>query len=361
MKVLVTGATGYIGSAVASALLKRDHQVVGLARSARSAATLRHRGIEPALGDFGDPGTLGAVVAAANVDVVVSTASLGATNGDNATTFARDRDAVRAIQAALQGPEQALVFTSGSAVFGVFNGGERTDVVYDEDSPVPLPASTFAPASAAVHPLLVAGFGDSMAARVEAEREVLEHPSTRGIVIRPGLVYGHGGSYDIPALIRRARERGRAGHLGSGGTTQSYVHVDDLAALYCLAVEHAPRGATLHGVTADVSQRELALAVSRMLGAGEETDSLTLVEMLGMNAGERTALTLTKYLSENLSRRLGNLFTPPPSVGFGISLSLDKRLAAAKTRRLLDWSPARRDILEDVEAGSYATQSSPRV
>jgi nucleoside-diphosphate-sugar epimerase len=360
VKVLVTGATGYIGSAVASALLKRDHEVIGLARSARSAATLRDRGIEPALGDFGDPAILGPVVGAASVDVVVSAASLGATNGDSATTFARDRDAVRAVQAALRGPEQALVFTSGSAVFGVFNGGEQTNVVYDEDSPVPLPASTFAPASAGVHPLLVAGFGDSMAARVEAEREVLEHPSTRGIVIRPGLVYGHGGSYDIPALIRRARERGRAGHLGSGGTTQGYVHIDDLAALYCLAVEQAPRGATLHGVTAEIGQRELAHAISRMLGAGEQAESLTLVEMLGMNAGERIGLKLTKRLPEHLSRRLGNIFTPPPSVGFGISLSLDKRLASAKTRRLLGWSPARTDILEDIEAGSYASQSSPR-
>jgi nucleoside-diphosphate-sugar epimerase len=357
VKVLVIGATGYIGSAVADALLERDHQVLGLARSERSAATLTDRRIEPVVGDFGDPPALGAVVAAAEVDVVVSAASLGAAAGDNATTFARDRDAVRAVRAVL-GPGQALVFTSGSAVFGVFNGGEATDVVYDEDSPVPLPALTFAPASAGVHPLLAAGFGDSMAARVETEQEVLQHPDIRGIVIRPGLVYGHGGSYDVPALIRRARERGRAGHLGSGGTIQSFVQIDDLAELYCLAVERAPQGATLHGVTADVSQRELARAVNRMLGAGEHTDSLTLVQMLGMNAGERLGLKLTSRLPANVSRGLGELLKPPASVGFGISLSLDKRLSSAKTQRLLEWSPAGEDILEDIEAGSYATQPS---
>jgi nucleoside-diphosphate-sugar epimerase len=361
VKVLVTGATGYIGSAVATALLKRNHQVLGLARSERSATTLRDHEIEPVMGDFGDPANLAAAVAAAAVDVVVSAASVGATAGDNAKTFARDRDAVRAIQAVLHGPDQALVFTSGSAVFGVFNGGEGTDTVYDEESRVPLPASTFAGASAGVHPLLVAGFGDSMAARVETEQEVLKHPGTRGVVIRPGLVYGHGGSYDIPALISRARERGRAGHLGSGGTTQSYVHLDDLAALYCLAVERAPTGATLHGVSADVSQRELARAVSRMLGAGDDTDSLTLVQMLGTNAGERLGLTLTRRLPPNLSRRLGDVFTPPPSVGVGISLSLNKRLSSAKTRGLLDWHPARADILEDIEAGSYATEPSRHV
>ncbi len=354
MRVLVTGATGYIGSAVASALLERDHRVLGLARSEASAATMRDRGIEPAAGDFADPAALGAVVAASKVDVVVSAASVGASAGDNATTFARDRDAVRAIQRALCGTEQGLVFTCGSAVFGVFNGGEGSDVVYDEDSPVPLPASTFAPRSAGVHPLLAAGFGDSMAARVETEQEVLRHTGTRGIVIRPGLVYGRGGSYDVPALIERARERGRAGHLGSGGTTQSYVHIDDLAELYCLAIESAPRGATLHGVTADVSQLELAQAVNRMLGTGEETESLSLEQMLGMSSGERLGLTLTRRLPALMSRKLAGVLKPPPSVGFGISLSLDKRLSAAKTRRLLGWSPARADILQDIAAGSYA-------
>jgi nucleoside-diphosphate-sugar epimerase len=355
MKVLVTGATGYIGTAVAGALVNRGHQVLGLARSERSAATLRERGVEPAKGDFGDPATLGAAVAASAVDVVVNTASVGASAGDNAATFARDRDAVRAIQAALNGSDQALVFTSGSAVFGVFSGGEASDLVYDETSPVPLSASTFAPPSAAVHPMLVAGFGASMAARVETEHAVLGHPNVRGIVIRPGLVYGHGGSYDIPVLIARARARGRAGHLGSGATIQSYVHLDDLAELYCLAVEHAPGGATLHGVIDDVSQHELAVAVNRMLGVGEDTDNLTVVQMLGMNAGERLGLTLTKRVSPSLLGKLGSVFTPPPSVGSGVSLSLNKRLSSEKTRRLLGWSPTRTDVLRDIEAGSYAT------
>jgi hypothetical protein len=93
-----------------------------------------------------------------------------------------------------------------------------------------------------------------------------------------------------------------------------------------------------------------------MLGAGDQTDSLTLREMLGMNAGERLGLTLTKRLSPNLSRKIGNLFTPPASVGSGISLSLNKRLSSDKTRRLVGWSPSRTDILRDIESGSYATQ-----
>jgi nucleoside-diphosphate-sugar epimerase len=357
LKVLVTGATGYIGSAAANTLLRRGHQVLGLARSERSAAALRDEGIEPAMGDFNDSASLRAAVAASDPDAVVSIASVGASAGDNAGTFARDRDAVRAIQGALRRPGQCLVFTSGSAVFGVFNGGDATDVVYHERSRLPLAASTFAPPASGVHPMLAAGFGDSMAARVETEQAVLGHPEIRGIVIRPGLVYGHGGSYDVPALIDRARARGRAGHLGTGGTIQSYVHLDDLAELYCLAVERAPQGTTLHGVTADVTQRELARAVSAMLGAGDRTDTLTLGQMLGMSAAERVGLALTKRLSRSLSRMLGRTLTPPPSVGSGISLSLNKRLSSEETRRLTGWSPSRTDILSDIECGSYATRA----
>ncbi len=356
MRVLVTGATGYLGSAAARSLLGRGHEVLGLARSAGSAARLRERGIEPVMGDFGDPATLGPVVTRADPDVVVSVASLGASAGDNAVSFVRDRDALRAVRAALQRPDQALVFTSGSAVFGVFNGGEATSVSYDEDARLPLPASTFARPALGVPPLLVAGFARAMGARVETEQAVLGDTSIRGIVIRPGLVYGHGGSYDIPTLIARARARGRAGYLGSGGTTHSFIHLDDLAELYCLAVEHAPRGATLHGAVGDITQRELAGAVNRMLGAGERADSFTLVEMLGMNAAERLGLTATRHLSLGLSRRVGSLFRPPPSVGSGISLSLDKRISSDKTRRLLGWAPTRTDILQDIESGSYATR-----
>ena len=256
MKVLVTGATGYLGAVAAEALATRGHQVLGLARSERSANALRKRGIEPVMGDFGDPVSLANAVHEARPDVVVSTASVGGASGDQAA-FARDGEAVRAMREALADHGGALVFTSGSAVFGVFNGGDATDTVYDEEARLPLPASVFAPASAGVHPLLAAGFGEAMAARVETERAVLADGDVRGVVVRPGLVYGRGGNSDLRSLIDRARKEGRAGHWGSGGTTQSYVHVEDLAELFCLAAELAPHGAILHGVTADVTQREL--------------------------------------------------------------------------------------------------------
>lgn len=355
MKILLTGATGYIGTAAAKALIARGHEVLGLARSEQSAAKLRQMGAEAVMGDLGDSSSLAMAVVASDVDAVVSTASVGASNGDNAATFARDRAAVGVMQEALGDSGKTLVFTSGSAVFGVFNGGNATEVAYGEDAVVPLPLEVFAPRSARVHPMLGAGLGEAMAARVETERAVLDDPRLRGIVVRPGLVYGYGGSLDIPAVISMARANGRGAHLGAGTTRQSYIHLDDLADLYCLAVERAPQGTILHGVVDDVSHRDLAAAVSRMIGADDRTDSFTLEQMLGLNAAARLGLRLTARLPSSINRRLGRALAPPSSVGTGISLCLNKRLSSDKTRDLLGWSPGRRDILEDVEFGSYGS------
>jgi uncharacterized protein YbjT (DUF2867 family) len=109
MKVLVTGATGYLGAVAAEALAMRGHEVLGLARSARSASALRVRDIEPVMGDFGDPVSLGNAVREAKPDVVVSTASVGGTGGDE-TVFARNGDAVRAVREARIDQGGALIF-----------------------------------------------------------------------------------------------------------------------------------------------------------------------------------------------------------------------------------------------------------
>ena len=255
--------------------------------------------------------------------MIVSTASTGSLGGD-ADTFKKDRDAVRVMLAALEGSGKTLFFTSGSAVVGTFAAGEANTVVYDEDVQLPLPEEVFAPAAAEVHPMIVAGFGAAMAARIETEKEVIGATGLRGIVMRPGLVYGHGGSYDLPKLIELARKQGVTPHLGTGGTLHGYVHIDDLADLFPLAVTKARKGAVLHGVVDEVSQRDLAAAISRMIGAGDRTANLTLPEMFGL---------------------LGPV---------GISLSINKRLSADKTKRLTGWSPTRTDILHDLEFGSYA-------
>ncbi|GAA4558940.1 NAD-dependent epimerase/dehydratase family protein [Pseudonocardia xishanensis] len=347
---MVSGATGYIGGAVARVLRDHGHEVLGLARSERSATALRDRGVVPVAGDFGDPAGLSDAVRAADPDAVVSTASLG----NDASTFAKDRDAVSALRDALGDDRRKLVFTSGSAVFGTFSGGEATETVHDERAVLPLPPEVFAPASAKVHPVLALGFGAAMKARVETERLVLTAAGVQGIVVRPGLVYGHGGSFDVPTLISLARAHGHGVHLGAGATIQGYVHIDDLAELYRLAVESAPAGTVLHGVAGEVTLRELAAAASRMIGAAGRTEGVGLARMLGMTGLSATGFGLTRRMPTGLARRLQAVFPPPAGAGAGLSVSLGKRLSAEATRRLLDWSPQRHDILEDVESGSYA-------
>ena len=253
MKILVTGATGFIGAAVARKLSQQRHEVLALSRSDAAAAKLRAAGLTPVAGDFAVPASLAAP--AAQVDAIVSTASIGQVEG-TPESFAKDRDAVAVMTKALGDLGKPLIFTSGSAIFGVFTKGEASPTIFDEDHPVPLPASVFAPPEAEVPPPFIEAFGGAMAPRAETERAVLKAAGVRGIVIRPGLVYGEGKGYDLPNLIALAKNHGAAPHLGAGGVRQGYVHIDDLVRLYVLALERALAGAILHAVT-----DEIALAI----------------------------------------------------------------------------------------------------
>jgi len=322
MRILVAGATGFIGGAVARKLSQLGHQVVALTRSvAADAANLRAAGLTPIAGDFANPASLAAP--ATQVDAVVSLASIGQIEG-TPESFAKDRDAVEVMIKAAGDAGNPFIFTSGSAIFGVFTKGEASPTIFDEDHPVPLPASVFAPPMAEIPQPLIDGFGGSMAPRAETEKAVLDAAGVRGIVIRPGLVYGEGRGYDLPNLIALAKTHGAAPHLGVGGVRQGYVHLDDLVELYVLALERAPAGTMLHGVTDEIALGNLAVAVSRLVGARGRTESLSLMEMYSRGGGG------------------------------GVSLSVNKRLASEKTRKVLNWTPTRYDILEDVEHGSYA-------
>jgi nucleoside-diphosphate-sugar epimerase len=321
MKILVTGATGFIGSAVARKLSQQGHEVVALSRSGAAAAKLQAAGLRPIAGDFANPASLAAP--AAEVDAVVSTASIGQVEG-TPEGFAKDRDAVAVMTKALGDSGKPLIFTSGSAIFAVFTKGGASPTIFDEDHPVPLPASDFAPPEAEIPRPFIDAFGAAMASRAETETAVRKASGVRGIVIHPGLVYGEGKGYDLPNLIALAKTHGAAPHLGVGGVRQGYVHIDDLVELYVRARERAPAGTMLHAVTKEIALGDLAAAVSRLVGAGGRTEALSLIEMYTRGGGG------------------------------GVSLSVNKRLASEKTRKVLDWTPTQYDILEDVERGSYA-------
>jgi nucleoside-diphosphate-sugar epimerase len=231
MKILVIGATGYIGSAVAEALAAAGRQVLGLSRSAASDARLAAFGIEPVRGALDEPGRLAQLTA--GVDAVVWAATA---NREDV-----DAPAIDATLAELVGTRKTFLYTSGTWVHGATHGA-----VADEES-------LLAPAAI-------------VAWRVAVERRVLATPGIRAIVIRPGIVYGSGGG--IPALLTASvREHGAVRFVGNGENRWAVVFRADLAELYVRALADAPAGSVFIGAQG-TSDRVLDLARAASTGQG---------------------------------------------------------------------------------------------
>jgi nucleoside-diphosphate-sugar epimerase len=321
MRLLVTGATGYIGAAVSRALQEGGHDVVGLARSQASASRLQANHLSAVPGDFKDAQSVLEAIDATVPDAVISTAGVSGPLGED---FKQTQNTVAAMAKHLDGSNRTLIFTSGSAVFGVFAGGNQSPLVFAEDTPLPLLRDTVAPSGAGIPGFVRQGFMAAMAARVEAEQAVLKTAGLRGMVVRPGNVWGQGGSFDLPAQIKIARKLKAAPHFGPGHTTHGYVQIDDLGQLFRLALEHGTAGEVFHGISEEASQREVAAAISRMVGTQGRTASVSTLKMLALGG---------------------------PA---GISLSANKRLLANHTRARLGWNPETLGVLHDIEFGSYA-------
>jgi nucleoside-diphosphate-sugar epimerase len=296
MRVFLTGATGYIGRVVAERLQTAGHQLSGLARSDTSAAKLHEAGITPVRGDFADPKSIG--LAARAADGVISLA----TTYDPTT----DGPAIEAILDALAGSNKPFIYTSG-----IWSHGDTGGKVVDESSP-PNPA-------------------ELVRWRQAVEERVLQGAKRgiRSVVIRPAIVYGRGGG--IPAgFVESARNRGASQYVGTGENRWPLVHVDDLADLYLLALEKAPPGTLLLGVSGPSQPvREIAAAASRGAGAGGKTSSWPLAEA---------------------RKKLG---------AYADALALDQQASGKRAQELLGWRPHRPDILEEMEGGSYASRSRP--
>jgi nucleoside-diphosphate-sugar epimerase len=291
MQVFLTGATGYIGSAVADRLRAAGHRVTGLARSDAAAARLKAANISAVRGDFSNPASVGA--AARSADAVISMA----------TTYdpSVDGPAIDAILDALAGTNKPFVYTSG-----IWSHGDTGGAVVDETSPP--------------HPASLVAWRQGVEDRVrEGERRGI-----RSVVIRPAIVYGRGGG--IPAaFVKSAREEGAARYVGTGDNRWPSVHIEDLADLYLLALEHAPAGSVLLGVNGPSQPvREIAAAASRGAGAGGRTVSWPL---------------------EQAREKLGP---------YADALVLDQQASGRRAKELLGWKPHRPDVLEDIERGSYA-------
>jgi len=291
MNVFLTGATGYIGSAVADALRGAGHEVSGLVRSDAAAARLTAMGVRPVRGDMADPASIAA--AAREAEGVISAAS---TNDPVADTAAAG-----AIVEALLGSGKPFVYTSGIWAYGDTAGRVVTET--SGATPAPL-----------------------VAWRSAVERVVLQAAGSgiRSVVIQPGVVYGRGGG--IPAtFVDSARRDGAAKFVGTGENRWPLVHVDDLAELYVRALEHAPAGTLLIAVAGpSVRVGDIARAASEGAGAGGKVVAWPLAEARQV---------------------LG---------AYADALALDQQASARRAEELLGWKPFRPGILDELRHGSYA-------
>jgi nucleoside-diphosphate-sugar epimerase len=302
MKIFIVGASGYIGGSVAAALVKQGHAVSGLARSDQTAAALQQRGIAPVQGALDDAAALGSAAKAADV-------TIGAANADH-------RVAAEAIVKALTGTGKTFLHTSGSSIVGTPARGEFVPAVFDEDTPfTPPPARK---------------------GRVEIDNMVRGAVGMRGIVIAPSLIYGlgHGlnpNSIQVPWLIALARKAGVAKHIGSGENRWANVHIDDLVPLYLSAIEMAPPSAFYFAENGENSMREICEAISRMLGQGGKTQSMSIAEAAaewGEGAAENT-------------------------------MGSNSRVRAKRARAELGWKPLGRPLIDEIERGCYADPAAP--
>ncbi|RFA14315.1 epimerase [Subtercola boreus] len=302
MTIFLTGATGFIGSAILRQLLADGREVTALVRSGEKAATVSELGAHAVVGDITDTRLL--EEQARQSDGVIHVASPG-----DETSAAIDDALVTAVLAGLEGSDKPYVHTGGIWVLG--NGAELT-----ESSPQDPPAIT--------------------AWRGGVEQRVLDAEGVRTTLIMPGIVYGYG--QGIPNMLVQAPrttvvsgETGASGEsslklIGSGDQHWSTVFVDDLAALYILAFDRAAAG-------------------SVYLGAGGENPT---VRQLGEAAA--TAAGLEGRVSPSTDEEMYGMLGKP----FAEALLLDQQATGSAARRDLGWEPKGPSLLDELRTGSYA-------
>lgn len=292
MKVFVTGASGFIGSAVVPELLAAGHTVVGLARSEESARALAASGAQVQRGSLDDVDALRTAAAAA--DGIIHLAFIH----DFANMAASVQTDVRAIEtmgAALEGTGKPMVIASG--LLGIAPG---RPVLETDAAPPGWPRG-----------------------KAEETMIALASRGVRTSILRLSpSVHGEHDHGFVAYLVGQARANGAAAYVNEGTSRWPAVHRLDAARLFRLALEKAPAGSRLHGVHDEgIPTREIAEMIGRRLG-------VPVVAKKQEEAGEY--------------------------VGFLASfLAMDTPASSAATRQLLGWSPQRPGLLADLEANHY--------
>jgi nucleoside-diphosphate-sugar epimerase len=293
MRVFLTGATGFVGSAILPELLSAGHQVLGYARSDEAAAKLIALGAEVQRGELTDIASL--TKGAKSCDGVIHTAFI-----HDFSKFTEnveiDRLATIALVEALAGTGKPLITTSGLALLPPGRTATEADTPISPDLP-----------------------------RAAAEQIVISS-ATQGIrsaVVRLSpSVHGAGDHGFVPMLINTAREKGYAAYIGDGANLWPAVHRHDAAVLYRLVLDQAPAGLRWHGVAEEgVPMRDIARAIGQ--GLGISVKSLTEAE------GEAYFTWFLRFASMNVSA------------------------SSAATRNQLGWQPTGPGLLADISSAGY--------
>ena len=290
MRVFVTGASGWIGSAVVPELIGAGHQVLGLARSDSSAAAITAAGAEVLRGDLDDLDTLRAGATSSNGVIHLAFIHDFTRFEDSVSADAR---AIETMGAALEGSGKPLVIASGTPALPGRVATERGE---------PAPGGPSA----------------GRAANAQAALDMAARGVRSSVVGLPRTVHGQGDHGFIARLIGIARDKGISGYVGDGSSRWPAVHVLDAAHLFRLAAEQAPAGSRLHAVGDEgVPVRDIAEVIGRHLN-------------------------------------LPTASVPAEDFGWlGQILAVDQPASSALTRELLGWRPVQPGLIEDLDKGHY--------